>query len=49
MFVLKLRYGAELVDTLLLESQRVTPAALAHVGFTFRNPVLAGALESVLR
>jgi uncharacterized protein len=47
--MLKLRYGGELIDTLLLASQRVVPAQLEAVGFRFEHPVLAGALESILR
>src|SRR2546423_1882096 len=35
MSVLKLRYGAELVETLLLVSQRVLPAELEANGFRF--------------
>ena len=49
MFPLKLRYGAELVDTLLLDGQRVMPARLEAIGFPFRYPVLAPALEAILR
>ena len=48
MFPLKLRFGAELVDTLLLSGQHVTPGALESAGFTFRQPVLTGALESIV-
>jgi uncharacterized protein (TIGR01777 family) len=46
---LKLRYGAELVETLLLYSQRVEPRRLEDAGFTFRYPVLEPALEAILR
>lgn len=46
---LKLRYGSELVKTLLLVSQRVEPAALEDAGFSFRYPVLEPALEAILR
>jgi len=46
---LKLLYGAELVESLLLFSQRVMPARLEASGFTFAQPVLDGALRSVLR
>ena len=45
---LKLRFGAELVETLLLVSQRVQPAQLEQADFKFSNPVLAGALESAI-
>jgi uncharacterized protein (TIGR01777 family) len=46
---LKLRYGGELVDSLLLVSQRVSPTRLEAVSFRFRYPVLEPALESLLR
>jgi uncharacterized protein (TIGR01777 family) len=49
LFPLKLRYGAELVETLLLVSQRVQPVALEANGFSFRYPVLEPALEAMLR
>jgi uncharacterized protein len=45
---LKLRFGSELVETLLLSSQRATPARLEAVGFRFEFPVLEPALESML-
>jgi uncharacterized protein len=46
---LKMRYGGELVDSLLLASQRVTPARLEAIAFPFRYPVLQPALEAILR
>lgn len=46
---LKLRYGGELVETLLLYSQRVEPRRLQDAAFTFRYPVLEPALEAILR
>ena len=49
MLPLKLRYGSELVETLLLVSQRVVPAALEASGFQFRYPVLEPALDAILR
>jgi len=49
LFALKLRYGAELVDSLLLASQRVLPSRLEAVGFRFEYPVLVPALEAILR
>jgi uncharacterized protein len=49
MFPLKLRYGTELVETLLLDGQRVMPARLEAIGFPFRYPVLAPALEAILQ
>jgi uncharacterized protein (TIGR01777 family) len=45
---LKLRYGAELVESLLLVSQRVVPAKLEARGFNFQAPVLEPALEAIL-
>jgi uncharacterized protein (TIGR01777 family) len=48
MLPLKLRYGGELVDTLLLSGQRATPTRLVAVGFRFEYPVLEPALESML-
>jgi uncharacterized protein len=45
---LKLRYGAELVEGLLLASQRVLPARLESDGFTFEHPELEDALRAVL-
>jgi hypothetical protein len=48
MLPLKLRYGGELVDTLLLSGQRATPTRLEAVGFRFEYPVLEPALESML-
>lgn len=49
MLPLRLRYGAELVETLLLVSQRVLPAKLEAHGFAFRHPVLEPALDAILR
>jgi NAD dependent epimerase/dehydratase family enzyme len=49
MLPLKVRYGAELVEALLLVSQRVAPTALESVQFGFRHPVLEDALEAILR
>jgi hypothetical protein len=49
MLPLKLRFGPELVETLLLVSQRVVPAELEANGFAFRFPVLEPALEAILR
>jgi NAD dependent epimerase/dehydratase family enzyme len=45
LFVLKAQYGAELVETLLLFSQRVSSAQLESLGFRFTYPVLHPALE----
>ena len=44
----KLLLGAELAETLLLESKRATPAKLLASGFTFENPDLHEALSSVI-
>jgi uncharacterized protein (TIGR01777 family) len=49
LFALKARYGAELVETLLLVSQRVVPSRLEAAGYKFHYPVLEPALEAVLR
>lgn len=46
---LKLRFGAELVDTLLMVSQRVAPAQLEAAGYQFRFDSLEAALRAVLR
>jgi uncharacterized protein (TIGR01777 family) len=48
MFVLKLRYGEELIDSLLLASQRVLPSRLEEIAFPFEYPVLVPALEAIL-
>jgi uncharacterized protein len=45
---LKLRFGGELVESLLLVSQRVVPAKLEARGFNFRAPVLEPALDAIL-
>jgi uncharacterized protein (TIGR01777 family) len=45
---LKLRYGAELVEVLLLVSQRVLPTRLSGDGFAFEHPALEAALGAVL-
>lgn len=46
---LRLRYGSELVQHLLLDSQRVVPARLEALGFGYAHPTLRGALEATLR
>jgi len=46
---LKLRYGAELVETLLLVSQRVAPTRLEAAGFQFAFASLSDALRAVVR
>jgi uncharacterized protein (TIGR01777 family) len=45
---LKLRYGSELVESLLVEGQRVLPTRLLTTGYTFVHPDLETALQSVL-
>ncbi len=49
LLALKIRYGAELVDNLLVNGQRVLPAALATAGFEFVYPDLQPGLEGILR
>ena len=46
---LRMLYGAELVEHLLVEGQRVVPAALEASGFVFAQPTLEGALRAELR
>jgi len=45
---LKLRYGAELVDTLLMGSQRVVPTRLQAGGYRFGFDTLEAALRAVI-
>jgi uncharacterized protein (TIGR01777 family) len=45
---LKLRFGAELIDHLLVGGQRVVPAALDASGFRFQRSTLEDALRSIL-
>jgi hypothetical protein len=45
---LRLRYGRELVQHLLVEGQRVVPDRLLRAGYEFRHPQLEDALRSVL-
>lgn len=49
MLPLKLRFGAELVDALLLASQRVAPVQLQAAGFQFAFASLDDALRAVIR
>jgi len=44
----KLLFGSELVEQLILASQRGTPSVLADAGFTFEDPDLEPALRSIL-
>jgi hypothetical protein len=46
---LKVVYGGELVESLLLFSQRVEPTKLRATGYEFRHPSLEAALRSVLQ
>ncbi len=48
MLPLRLAMGAELVQNLLLDGQRVLPNRLTASGFTFEHPLLSGALASIL-
>jgi uncharacterized protein (TIGR01777 family) len=48
-FAARALLGREMADELLLASARVTPRYLTEHGFAFRQPVLDGALRSVLR
>ena len=48
MFPLKLRFGAELVESLLLVSQRVEPAQLEATGYEFTWSSLDAALRAML-
>lgn len=45
---LRLVYGSELVDTLLLAGQRALPRALETTGFSFTHPTLTDALRAAL-
>lgn len=45
---LRLRYGTELVQHLLVEGQRVLPEKLVAAGYAFRHPELDGALRAIL-
>ena len=45
---LKVVYGAELVQRVLVEGQRVLPAALEASGYEFRHPTIEAAFAAVL-
>ena len=49
MLPLKLRYGAELVETILLAGQRVAPVQLEAAGYRFTFSALEDALRAVVR
>ena len=48
-FGLKLLFGAETAEELLLSSQRVNPAKLSAAGYRFHQPDIASALTAALR
>jgi hypothetical protein len=45
---LRLAFGAEMADEVLLSGQRALPAALTAIGYTFRHPHLDEALRHVI-
>ena len=45
---LKLVFGKELVQTLLVDGQRVLPAALQASGYAFEHPTIETALAAIL-
>ena len=47
LLALRVRFGAELVQHLLLDSQRVQPAKLQAAGFEFAQPELEAAISAV--
>jgi uncharacterized protein (TIGR01777 family) len=48
LFALRLRFGSEAVDELILASQRAMPMRTLETGYTFRHPLLRDALAEVL-
>lgn len=46
-FVLRLVYGAEMADEMLLASQRVVPEKLLRANFYFKHPTIQDALKSI--
>jgi NAD dependent epimerase/dehydratase family enzyme len=46
-FALRLAFGREMADEVLLASQRVVPRRLLDSGFVFRYPALENALRGV--
>jgi hypothetical protein len=48
-FALKVAFGRELADELLLGGARVLPARLTESGFSFRDLTVDGALEAAIR
>ncbi len=47
-FAPALRFGREMIDTVLLASQRVKPAVLDRAGYSFHHPDLRTALHALL-
>jgi len=47
-FAVRLVFGREMAEEVLLSGQRAVPRRLLEAGFTFRHPELGGALEVVL-
>jgi NAD dependent epimerase/dehydratase family enzyme len=45
---LKVVYGPELVQRVLVEGQRVLPAGLEASGYRFRHPTIAEAFDAAL-
>jgi len=48
LFAPKLLFGSELVEELILASQKGTPSVLTEAGFSFEDPMLEPALRSIL-
>src|SRR6185369_11267595 len=47
-FALRLALGGDMADELLLASQRVMPVRTLETGYTFRHPLLRGALKDLV-
>jgi len=48
LFALRLRFGSEFVDEVLLASQRAMPVRTLETGYAFRHPLLREALSDML-
>ena len=48
LFALRLRFSSELVDEVILASQRAMPVRTLETGYAFRHPLLREALAEVL-
>jgi len=48
LFALRMRFSSELVDEVILASQRAMPVRTLETGYTFRHPLLRGALDEIL-